>query len=183
MFPRSSRNNVINCCVIDAVLRSKDRVAFSGPSNLLYGFCGQFRIAVLFPRRIPPPTTGNCIHNVVACRAFDEMLRIDAGRSIASMSRERLRPVPVDDIKHYSMSLLRRVLKPDLTIPIAVPLERPKKAIGTFMFLDGVLEPLEAGYVCSVKLIGHLRSFIATVLGRSRFYERSASFIITGIPC
>lgn len=111
--------------------------------------------------------------------SFDDVSWVYTSRNVACVAALGGRPVSIGKEKPQSMR--SDILAIVVTIAIATRpnRKRPNQAIVGIVICDGVLEPNPVRFGWCKLAVGHLRSFIATVLSRVRFSERPGFSIIS----
>ena len=197
VLPASPLENVSDVALMDPILFSQTlpRVLPILRSNLPDDGIRQLVVIDRFAHRLASPLFH--IRAILPRRAFNNVPWVETGRSVAGMAGMRRRPVTMrqeegQPMRQHGLAVILALSVTSLT----VDRKRPNKAIVRSMGCDSTLEPHEmlfGLYGCSAffssfleqvemslgaDIMGHLRSFIAMVLGWVRFRERPGSLII-----
>jgi len=140
------------------------------------------------------PVPRHFIAGVVCVRTFKKMTRINAKRSIASMTCHLVRPMTVCNKESYSMGAVNFSVESHTPVPICQFRERPKDIHVRTVVFDDISKPNALRFSLSSfktpsqssklfwggtmfgRLGLHRCSPEASVLGRGRFGERLGSF-------
>jgi hypothetical protein len=148
------------------------------PHSILVKFCQDTIDSKIERPAFGAPASRDHICAIVALRSFNNMTGIETGRNVATMPAFRLGPSAMCEIERKSVHEHRTVSKLALAVSIYIPRKWPNETLVGIVVADRVKQKLVVSLaIVGSILIGHLRSFIARVLGEYAFTSGSPSLV------